>query len=103
SEAFVLPSLYEEWGLVVNEAMACGLPILVSKTVGSAEDLVVPGLNGYHFDPLSATDLADKILLLEDDPEVRRRMSEASLDRIQSWGCENFAAQARKIISIVTQ
>ena len=42
AEAFVLPSLKEEWGLVVNEAMAAGLPVIVSRTAGCAEDLV-PG------------------------------------------------------------
>ena len=40
AEAFVLPSLKEEWGLVVNEAMACSLPVIVSRTAGCAEDLV---------------------------------------------------------------
>ncbi|MFM8718334.1 MAG: glycosyltransferase family 4 protein, partial [Chthoniobacterales bacterium] len=40
AEAFVLPSLKEEWGLVVNEAMAAGLPVIVSRTAGCAEDLV---------------------------------------------------------------
>jgi len=42
AEAFVLPSLKEEWGLVVNEAMASGLPVIVSRTAGCAEDLL-PG------------------------------------------------------------
>ena len=54
ADAFVLPSLKEEWGLVVNEAMASGLPVMVSKTAGCAEDLLEvvkpeeafpPGLN----------------------------------------------------------
>jgi glycosyltransferase involved in cell wall biosynthesis len=40
AEAFILPSLYEEWGLVVNEAMAAGLPVIVSRTAGCAEDLL---------------------------------------------------------------
>ena len=43
AEAFVLPSLKEEWGLVVNEAMACSLPVIVSCTAGCAEDLVPGG------------------------------------------------------------
>ena len=41
AEAFVLPSLKEEWGLVVNEAMAAGLPVIVASTAGCAEDLVL--------------------------------------------------------------
>src|SRR5262249_39371000 len=43
ADCFVLPSLWEEWGLVVNEAMASGLPVVVSETAGCAEDLLVPG------------------------------------------------------------
>ncbi len=98
SEAFVLPSIYEEWGLVVNEAMACGRPVIVSRTVGSAEDLVVPGLNGYHFDPESAGDLADKLIQLESDPEKRAAMGAAAEERIRDWGCENLAARAIEIL-----
>lgn len=101
AEAFVLPSLHEEWGLVVNEAMACGLPILVSKEVGSAEDLVVDGLNGFHFSPASAVQLADKVMKLHDDPVLRERMGKASAARIDDWGCENFALKAREILALV--
>jgi len=48
---FVLPSSREPWGLVVNEAMATGLPVLVSARCGCAEDLVDPARNGFTFDP----------------------------------------------------
>ena len=48
---FVLPSTREPWGLVVNEAMAAGLPVVVSDRCGCAEDLVVPGANGFLFSP----------------------------------------------------
>jgi glycosyltransferase involved in cell wall biosynthesis len=47
AEAFVLPSLKEEWGLVVNEAMAAGLPVIVSRTAGCAEDLL-PGSESWQ-------------------------------------------------------
>jgi glycosyltransferase involved in cell wall biosynthesis len=47
AEAFALPSLKEEWGLVVNEAMACSLPVIVSRTAGCAEDLV-PGSESWR-------------------------------------------------------
>ena len=41
----MLPSLYEEWGLVINEAMACSIPVLVSKVVGWVEDLMPKKVN----------------------------------------------------------
>ncbi|MEM8598287.1 MAG: glycosyltransferase family 4 protein [Bacteroidota bacterium] len=49
ADALVLPSETETWGLVVNEAMACGLSAVVSDAVGCAPDLIEPGLTGYSF------------------------------------------------------
>ena len=46
ADAFVLPSHDEPWGVVVNEALACGTPVVVTDAVGAAEDLVVDGVNG---------------------------------------------------------
>lgn len=46
---FVHPALEEPWGLVINEAMACGLPVLSGNNVGAAEELVVDGVNGWTF------------------------------------------------------
>ena len=51
SNVFVLPSLSEPWGLVVNEAMLCRLPIIVSTKCGCQPELVEEGINGYSFDP----------------------------------------------------
>jgi glycosyltransferase involved in cell wall biosynthesis len=51
ADVFVLPSLEEVWGLVVNEAMACGLPVIVSNRAGSAHDLVKNNKNGYIINP----------------------------------------------------
>jgi glycosyltransferase involved in cell wall biosynthesis len=51
AEAFIHASTTEQWGLVVNEAMAAGLPVLVSERCGCAPDLVVPGFNGLLFSP----------------------------------------------------
>ncbi len=48
---FIHPALEEPWGLVINEAMACGLPILSSSNVGAAEELVDEGVNGWKFEP----------------------------------------------------
>jgi glycosyltransferase involved in cell wall biosynthesis len=92
--AFVLPSLYEEWGLVVNEAMACGLPVLVSQTAGCAEDLVIPGVTGFLFAPDDTGGLRGSLQNLADDPTLAARMGRASFAHIAGWGCRRFAEGA---------
>jgi glycosyltransferase involved in cell wall biosynthesis len=51
AELLVFPSLGDPWGLVVNEAFACGRPVLCSRRAGCADDLIRPGENGWLFDP----------------------------------------------------
>ncbi len=54
SDVFILPSLSEPWGLVVNEAMLARLPVIVSKRCGCVSELVKEGVNGFSFDPFDA-------------------------------------------------
>lgn len=91
--AFVLPSSKEEWGLVVNEAMACSLPVIVAREVGCAENLVISGQNGYTFNPASPEELA-RLLGKIQDPDRAARMGGQSLKIIEHWGCERFASGA---------
>ena len=67
AEAFVLPSLKEEWGLVVNEAMACSLPVIVSRTAGCAEDLLPGSEQVAGGEWLVAGKDADDCKLMTDD------------------------------------
>jgi glycosyltransferase involved in cell wall biosynthesis len=63
ADCLVLPSDYgETWGLVVNEAMACGLPAIVSDRVGCGPDLIIDGVTGYIFPFGDITALAGKLL-----------------------------------------
>jgi glycosyltransferase involved in cell wall biosynthesis/2-polyprenyl-3-methyl-5-hydroxy-6-metoxy-1,4-benzoquinol methylase len=62
AKAFIHASTTEQWGLVVNEAMACGLPVLVSNRCGCAADLVREGVNGFTFDPYNVEQLAQLML-----------------------------------------
>ena len=89
--AFIHPALQEQWGLVVNEAMACGLPIGVSQTVGAAYDLVQDGVNGFKFDPHQESSIENALTCLAADPEHREQMATGSREIIQSWKPEHFA------------
>jgi glycosyltransferase involved in cell wall biosynthesis len=57
ADVLVLPSKSEPWGLVVNEAMVCGMPVIVSNKCGCVNDLVKNGINGFTFSPKSQKDL----------------------------------------------
>ncbi len=85
SDIFVLPSESEPWGLAVNEAMCAGLPIVASSEIGCVPDLVHDGRNGRTFSVGSVAGLTDALRSLLADPEVRRRMGQASRDIIGSW------------------
>ena len=74
--AFIHASTTEQWGLVVNEAMASGLPVLVSNRCGCAKDLVQDGVNGWTFDPADEGRMADlmKIVVVNEDQRLRMGM-----------------------------
>lgn len=77
SDALVLPSDFgETWGLVVNEAMACGLPAIVSDRVGCASDLVHDGETGYRFPFADTSALADRMVMMAAHKDRRAAMGE---------------------------
>ena len=92
-EAFVLPSTREEWGLVVNEAMACGAPVIVSKRVGSHFDLVEEGVTGFSFDPDDAAALAGLLGRIAGDEDLRVRLGVAGRKRIEDWKPDRFGRE----------
>ncbi len=89
---FIHPAINEAWGLVVNEAMAAGLPVLVSNRCGCAYDLVNDGENGFSFDPYNINELAEQMLKISlISKEKRKEMGQASQRQIQKWGTDRFA------------
>jgi glycosyltransferase involved in cell wall biosynthesis len=88
ADAFVLPSLFEPWGLVVNEAMAAGLPVVASDRVGCVDDLVIDGQTGVVIEANRPTLLADAMMRLADDAPLRRTMGAAGRERIAGWTIE---------------
>jgi 1,2-diacylglycerol 3-alpha-glucosyltransferase len=92
ASAFVHASTTEQWGLVVNEAMASGLPVLVSERCGCAHDLVKDGSNGFTFDPYDVDELAGLMQHLAALTDERRRaMGRASQTIVAGWGPDRFA------------
>ncbi len=97
ADMFVLPSkLHETWGLVVNEAMNFGLPIVVSDRVGCAADLVRAGENGRIVPHDDTAKLADAIVRLALQPEMRRAFGERSAEIVSDY---SIAAAADGIVA----
>ena len=92
SEALLLPTRSDTWGLVVNEAMACGLPIVVTSVAGCAADLVEDGWNGYIVPPADPEALKIVIEQLATKHDLRQQMSLRSYERIRSYSPEACAA-----------
>lgn len=93
ADYLVLASSRETWGLVVNEAMCFGLPILTSNRVGSSEDLVQHGFNGFVFAIDDKDDLNDTLLKAMMLPEEdRKRMGNRSREMISDWANRDIAA-----------
>lgn len=81
ADVFVLPSRYDGWGVVVNQALAAGLAVVCSDAVGAAEDLVIPGWNGYIFRNGDSKELADQLCNLLEAPGTIRLLSGNSLSK----------------------
>jgi len=79
ADIFTLPSkMHETWGLVVNEAMNFGLPVVVSDKVGCASDLIREGINGFVVSANDSSELAERLEALVDSPDLRSRLGAAS-------------------------
>jgi len=91
AEAFIHGSTTEQWGLVVNEAMAAGLPVLVSARCGCAADLVVNRVNGLLFDPTDVDSIVQAIFQISHRSCDYRHMGRKSQEIIAQWSPHRFA------------
>ena len=91
AEALVLPTHSDPWGLVVNEAMACGLPIIVSSVAGCSADLVDDGWNGFVVPPRDLEKLSMAIDSVVRQTGLRQQMGARSLERIRNYSPEACA------------
>jgi glycosyltransferase involved in cell wall biosynthesis len=85
ADVLVLPSAFEPFGLVVNEAFACGIPAIASNACGCVEDLIVEGETGFSFPSGDVAALADRLRWIR-DPDAWERMATGARARISEWG-----------------
>jgi 1,2-diacylglycerol 3-alpha-glucosyltransferase len=85
SEALILPTHSDTWGLVVNEAMACGLPVVVSTVAGCACDLVKPDWNGFLIPSRNSSSLSLAMASLAGQSQLNKTMGSNSREHISQY------------------
>ncbi|CRI68139.1 Glycosyl transferase group 1 [Thiocapsa sp. KS1] len=99
SDVFVLPSENEPWGLVVNEVMCAGLPVVVASEVGCVLDLVKDGDNGYTYPAGDYKALAASLERILENPGLRVEMGLKSRERIRGWSYRECAIGLRRALT----
>jgi glycosyltransferase involved in cell wall biosynthesis len=103
ADVFALLSLRESWGVVVNEAAATGLPLVLSDQVGAAYDLLRDGENGVLVPAGDVAAATAALQRLASDAGLRRALGNRSRELVRGWGygpsVENFVAAVREATS----
>jgi len=97
-DVYVLPSYVEGMPLSVMEAMACGKPVIVSS-VGDLPFMVENGINGIVIPPGNADMLAESIIYLAENPELRKRVGEKNIRKMAKYDWDKIAKQYYSLFS----
>jgi glycosyltransferase involved in cell wall biosynthesis len=100
AEMLILPTYTDPWGLVVNEAMACGLPVVVSRAAGCAADLVRDNWNGLLFGAGDVAGLTDAMGWIANHPEDSAKMGVNSFEHISGYSPAEWSAGIARAIRI---
>jgi glycosyltransferase involved in cell wall biosynthesis len=98
-DIFALPSENEPWGLIFNEVMCAGLPVVAAEEIGCVGDLVREGENGRIFDAGDVDGLADALRPLVADPALRRQFGARSRAIMENWGYAQNLAGLREALT----
>ncbi len=102
ASVFVLPSQHEPWGLIVNEAMAAGCPVIVSTDVGCHYDLINDGVEGWVFPVGDVEALSAVLRRCFASPQTAELMGRNAQRRVHSWSYEEDVQGLRQALACVT-
>src|SRR5262249_6965645 len=102
-DLMVLPSSYEPFAVVVNEAMCCGCPVMVSDKVGAAPDLILPIAPDFVFPAGDVESLAAKLSTAMQDPERLLKLKATALAHIKTWSPERNIEATIRAAEIATR
>ena len=100
AKCFIHSSTQEQWGLVVNEAMAASLPVLLSNRCGCFEDLLIEGENGFGFDPENAPQLLHLMLNVSCNTSDLTRLGDNARNHIEKFSPLLFGSNLVKAINL---
>jgi glycosyltransferase involved in cell wall biosynthesis len=103
ADMLIFPTHSDPWGLVVNEAMASGLPVITTSVAGCAADLVENGRNGFVVEPGALDQLASAMDILGRNHELRSRLGTHSEHKIMSHSPEACASGLLAAADLVSE
>ncbi|MFD2573459.1 glycosyltransferase family 4 protein [Spirosoma soli] len=98
ADTFVFASRYDGWGVVINEAIAAGLPIISSETVGATRQWVQPGVNGFTCPPDDVDGFRNAIRQLVNEPTLRQQQATFNQQLSQQTSSEQYARVVYEIV-----
>jgi glycosyltransferase involved in cell wall biosynthesis len=101
ADVFVFPTLGDPFGMVVVEAMACGLPVIATTASGEIADRVVEGVNGFLVPPEDGGRLLERMTVLARDADLRRRMARASVNLVAGQAPEAWAVAFEEAVDAI--
>lgn len=103
SSIFVLSSRYEGFGMVITEAMACGVPPVSFACPCGPKDIIADGEDGLLVENGNIPQLAEKICYLIEHPEIRKKMGERAQVNVQRFKIENIALKWKKLFETIVK
>jgi glycosyltransferase involved in cell wall biosynthesis len=101
ADVFVFPTLGDPFGMVVLEAMGCGLPVIATTASGEIADRVVDSVNGFLVPPRDSGKLLESMTMLAHDADLRRRMGSASVNLVAGQAPEAWAVAFEEAVDAI--